>query len=373
MRYTDGTLHEDIFKNIVTYLPAKSRIFFNNSRVIPARLIFPTHTGSRVEIFCLQPVDPSDYFRALSSTGFCKWECMIGNAKRFKKLNLHRAVNIEMTGLVLTAEKADIKENMAIIKFSWNNSRVSFSEIISSAGMTPLPPYIKRAPIPEDRDRYQTIYSKIEGSVAAPTAGLHFTREVLNSLTDKKIEHNEITLHVGAGTFQPVKTQFAGDHKMHAEYFEITRSMIEGFAAFNEGVTCVGTTTVRAIESMYWIGAKLASSGETPQILHLEQWEPYSLPEIPLHTAFDALVRWFEVRNTDKVLASTSFMIVPGYRFKITERLITNFHQPGSSLLMLIAAFIGDGWKDMYEYALEMGFRFLSFGDSSLLFKKEMP
>ncbi|HEX2394715.1 MAG TPA: S-adenosylmethionine:tRNA ribosyltransferase-isomerase [Bacteroidales bacterium] len=364
----EGILKEDIFKNISGYLPVGSNIFFNNSRVIPARLIFVTPTGGKVELFCLKPIDPPDYQGALSSKSQCSWECMIGNVKRFKAQKLNLKVDIIKDRLILSAERAGKKGNTDNITFSWDNDNVSFAEIISAAGKTPLPPYIKRDPLPEDRDRYQTIYSKIEGSVAAPTAGLHFTNDVLNTLFQKNIKLNEITLHVGAGTFQPVKAAFVTGHKMHAEYFEITSKLVHELAQLRERVTCVGTTTVRTLESIYWIGAKLAMYAEVPDSLHLNQWEPYSLNDCRTTEAFNALVKWFEIKKTEKTFASTSLMIVPGYRFKMTERLITNFHQPGSSLLMLIAAFIGDPWRHVYQYAMDNGFRFLSYGDSSLLF-----
>jgi len=367
-----GNLQEDIFRNVAVHIPEGSTIFFNNSKVIPARLIFNSSAGSRIELFCLQPLNPPEYGSSLISRGSCTWECMTGNSKRFKEHALHLNVICDKGNLALTAEKKALKGNKAEITFSWDNESVSFAEILAAAGNVPLPPYIKRKPVPEDRWRYQTIYSKIEGSVAAPTAGLHFTDEVLNSLVKRNIRPHEVTLHVGSGTFQPVKSEFVREHRMHAEYFEITAQTVEELSVLHERVTCVGTTTVRTLESMYWIGAKLALSRDMPEILHLGQWEPYSLNECTPEEAFHALSRWFGLRKDEKALASTSFMIVPGYRFRMTDKLITNFHQPGSSLLMLIAAFIGETWRDTYEYALKKGFRFLSYGDSSLLFNPDV-
>jgi S-adenosylmethionine:tRNA ribosyltransferase-isomerase len=366
IRQANGIILEDLFQNIARYLPEGSRIFFNNSKVISARIIFRTKSGSKVEIFCLRPVNPSDYSLALSSSGSCIWECMIGNVKRFKEPFLQMPVTTSNRDLILTAEKTEIKGNMAVIKFKWDDAGITFAEIISVAGLTPLPPYLKRDPVPEDRYRYQTIYSKNEGSVAAPTAGLHFTNEVLDSLTARNIARHEVTLHVGAGTFLPVKTEYVRDHKMHAEYFEVSAGIVDELAGITDRVTCVGTTTVRTLESLYWLGAKIAADSECCNELNLGQWEPYSIKECPKDIAFGALSKWL-TNNTEKTLASTSFMIVPGYKFKVTDRLITNFHQPGSTLLMLIAAFIGESWKETYNYALEKGFRFLSFGDSSLL------
>lgn len=368
---SEGRMKEDIFKNISEYLPEGSDLFFNNSKVIPARLIFTTANGGKVELFCLHPHDPPDFHSALNSMCGCTWECMIGNVKRFKERSLNLRIETSGKQLILSAEKAGKRGNTEIITFGWDNNQVSFDEIISAAGKTPLPPYIKREPLPDDRERYQTIYSKIDGSVAAPTAGLHFTNDVLNTLENKNIRLDEVTLHVGAGTFQPVKTSLVTDHKMHAEYFEITKNLAGKLANLRERVTCVGTTTVRTLESLYWIGARLHMSEELPDNLHLYQWEPYTLKECLISEAFNAIVKWFDRKKTEKTFASTSFMIVPGYKFKMTERLITNFHQPGSSLLMLIAAFIGDPWKQIYKYALENGFRFLSYGDSSLLFNPE--
>jgi len=367
----NGHLHEDVFSNIASYFPENSELFFNNSKVIPARLIFPTLSGPKVEIFCLRPTGPSGYAGALSATRSSTWECMIGNMKKFKEPVVQLPVQTDKGILVLAAEKIRLSGNTAEIRFTWDHGDISFAEIISIAGRTPLPPYIKRDPVPADRERYQTVYSKIDGSVAAPTAGLHFTDEVLRTLAEKRIAFHEITLHVGAGTFQPIKTGLVKDHKMHAEYFEVTRSMAEELACMKKRVTCVGTTTVRTLESLYWIGARFASVPDVPDSLHLGQWEPYSLRECPVSEAFDALARWFRIMHTEKVMASTSFMIVPGYRFKMTDKLITNFHQPGSTLLLLIAAFIGDSWKKTYNYALLNGFRFLSYGDSSLLYNSD--
>jgi len=370
IRFNDSSLHEDKFSMIAKYLAPGSHLFFNNSRVIPARLVFSKETGSQIEVFCLRPAGQANYASTLSSTGECLWECMIGNLKRFTPEYLGKDIPINGGILHLRAEKLDVSGNIATIKFTWNNREVTFGEILSIAGQTPLPPYIQREPVSSDRERYQTIYSKSEGSVAAPTAGLHFTKSVFRSISDKQISSHSITLHVGAGTFQPVKAERIGDHRMHAEYFEVTTDLVQLLANLGKKVSSVGTTTVRTLESLYWLGVKLiVLRHELPNSLELEQWEPYGLPQdYSMEQAFEALVQWFSRHNSTFTMASTKLMIIPGYKFRVTDTLITNFHQPGSTLLLLIAAFIGDSWRETYNYALDNGFRFLSYGDSSLLF-----
>jgi|WetSurMetagenome_2_1015567.scaffolds.fasta_scaffold05410_4 S-adenosylmethionine:tRNA ribosyltransferase-isomerase len=368
----DGVLSQDIFSNVADYLPAKSHLFFNNSRVIPARLCFTKNTGSIIEIFCLKPLEPADYALSLSTQQTCIWECMIGNLKRFNSKTLELNIQIDHDTIRLRAEKLSMEGNIAAIRFSWDQCNLSFAEILAFSGQIPLPPYIKRSVGEKDKERYQTIYSKPEGSVAAPTAGLHFTNDVFRKLQAKHIQCHEVTLHVGAGTFQPVKTELIADHKMHSEYFEISRPLVQLIAGLTEKIGCVGTTTIRSLESMYWLGVKLLY-GEQPQNghLHLDQWECYDLPDhLTVIKAFQALDQWLEKNNLSKSMASTQLIIVPRYRFRITDILITNFHQPGSTLLLLIAAFVGDSWRDAYNYALANDFRFLSYGDSSLLYRK---
>ncbi len=362
-----GNIGEDLFKNVAKYIPEQSHLFYNNSRVIPARLNFTTSSGSTVEIFCLKPLHPAEYQKSFSAYSSCIWECMIGNARRFKEPVLKLMLALDNKMVELSAQKVFIEGNTGNILFSWNNPGVSFGEVITAAGRTPLPPYIKRKVVPSDRERYQTIYSSIDGSVAAPTAGLHFTDEVFGSLREKNILFHEITLHVGAGTFQPVKSEYVSGHVMHAEHFEVSYELIKELTGMNHRVTCVGTTTVRALESLYWMGAKILQNEKMPPDLTLEQWEPYSTAVSRTTEAFGALHRWFDKAGVEKTMATTSLMIVPGYQFKVTDRLITNFHQPGSSLLLLIAAFVGDRWKQIYQHALDNNFRFLSYGDSSIL------
>jgi S-adenosylmethionine:tRNA ribosyltransferase-isomerase len=369
IRDKDGSLHSDIFSKISEYLTAGRHIFFNNSRVIPARLVFRKSTGSHVEIFCLKPLDPPEYAVSLASAVTCVWECMIGNLKRFNTGSLETTFFSGRINHVLRAEKLDNVGNISKIRFSWSNDQVSFAEILQAIGQTPLPPYIKRNPVSIDRDRYQTIYSATDGSVAAPTAGLHFTESVFDRFKQKNISCHEITLHVGAGTFQPIKAKLISEHKMHAEFFQITTDLLQILGSIPEKVISVGTTTVRTLESLYWLGVKLIESSGVPDELTLEQWEPYQFKKCyTLKQSLEALTEWFVKQHLSSTYASTRFMIVPGYRFRVTDTMITNFHQPGSTLLLLVAAFIGDSWKDTYQYALENNFRFLSYGDSSLLF-----
>jgi S-adenosylmethionine:tRNA ribosyltransferase-isomerase len=369
VRMPSGELSSDLFANIQQYLKSGSHLFFNNSKVIPARLIFFNDTGARIEIFCLKPVDPADYELSLSRHTNCVWECMIGNLKKFNRSEIELTLAINNAAFKLKAEKLDINGNIAIIRFTWNSEILTFAEVLSFAGQTPLPPYIKRHSVSSDRERYQTIYSSAEGSVAAPTAGLHFTSEVFKLIADKNISCHEVTLHVGAGTFQPIKKDNILDHEMHAEYFSITEDTINDLLRANGKVTCVGTTTVRTLESLYWIGVKLCINPEIlPGELGLEQWECYHLQsDIPADKAFSAIDQWLKKFNLKHTMVPTRLMIVPGYSFHIAGNLITNFHQPGSTLLLLIAAFLGESWRAMYDHALKNGFRFLSFGDSSLL------
>jgi S-adenosylmethionine:tRNA ribosyltransferase-isomerase len=371
IRNKDGSIDQDTFKNFAAYLPVGSHIFFNNSRVIPARLIFTKDTGSRIELFCLNPIEPCDYALSLSASVSCTWECMVGNIKRFSGSSLGMQIKVNNAEIQLRAEKISQRGNIAMIRFSWDNEAVSFAGILSHAGLTPLPPYIKRKATELDRERYQTVYSKYDGSVAAPTAGLHFTEHVFEQLRQKKIACHELTLHIGAGTFQPMKSELIRDHEMHAELFRVTANLIRTLAEMDTRVTCVGTTSVRTIESLYWLGVKiLQSGGALANGLQIEQWEVYDLPQTySMKQSFEAFWEWINKQDVNEFWASTKLMIVPGYEFKVTNTLITNFHQPQSTLLLLIAAFIGESWKEVYLFALQNGFRFLSYGDSSLLFR----
>lgn len=369
IRYPDGTLIQDRFSNIPGYLPAGTHLFLNDTKVIPARLVFKKETGSRIEVFCLHPAEPSDYAQSLSATQTCTWHCMIGNMRRFGTSTLQMEVHLNDTSVVLRAEKISQAGNTALVRFKWDRS-VSFAAILSESGHTPLPPYIRREETKTDRERYQTIYSRSDGSVAAPTAGLHFTDHVFNQLKSNGIFLHNLTLHIGAGTFQPIKTAYLENHDMHAESFVITKELIHQLAKLDTKVTCVGTTSVRTLESLYWLGIKIRQSGGLSlQNLHLNQWEAYYLPQtIPMKESFTIFREWIDNQPEKNIMASTKLMIVPGYDFKTVNAIITNFHQPHSTLLLLIAAFIGDSWRETYQFALKKGFRFLSYGDCSLLF-----
>jgi S-adenosylmethionine:tRNA ribosyltransferase-isomerase len=371
--FENEQIGETLFKNICQYLPENSLLVANNTKVIRARLEFFKETGARIEVFCLEPHNPSDYNVSFASTNSCEWICIVGNLKKWKSGLLEKSIQIGHNTITLLIERTKSFNDAHIIKFRWENPQITFSEIIENSGTIPIPPYLNREAETNDLNTYQTIYSKHKGSVAAPTAGLHFTNEVFASLKEKNIEHHEVTLHVGAGTFKPVKAEHIGDHEMHTEHFIITTQTIPPLLKYLGSITVVGTTTVRTLESLYWLGVKLITNEATyPIDLHINQWETYALN----HTvsAHDALNKVHELVLNSKeshLNASTAIMIVPGYKFKIVNRLITNFHQPKSTLLLLISAFVGDTWKDIYAYALKNHFRFLSYGDSCFLDNKK--
>ncbi len=362
--YNKGKVSKDFFTNINRYVDFNSTFVFNNTKVIQARLKFFKKTGAQIEIFCLEPVDPSDYVLAFQQTGKVAWKCIVGNLKKWKDKVLKRVITVGNDKVELNASKRAQDGNAQIIEFTWNNNKFTFSEIIENTGVTPIPPYLNRESENVDKDRYQTIYSKLKGSVAAPTAGLHFTDEVLNKLKNRNIRIEEVTLHVGAGTFKPVKSESIDEHEMHTEHFVVKKGTIENLLK-SEKIVVVGTTSVRTIESLYWIGVKLIEN----KILysHITQWEVYELPNLSKHESLNALLNYMNEKGIDEIAASTQIMIFPGYKFKLVDVLITNFHQPKSTLLLLIAAFIGDDWEKVYEYALKNDFRFLSYGDSSIL------
>jgi S-adenosylmethionine:tRNA ribosyltransferase-isomerase len=363
--YKQGNISEDKFLNISKYLPEKSRLFYNNTRVIHARLKFQKSTGAFIEIFCLSPVNPIEYQLSFSQTESCTWNCMVGNLKKWKSEILQLQVLIDDIELKLTAEKIETLDNSIIVRFCWNRN-FSFGKILDEIGRIPIPPYLNRESEKIDNERYQTIYSQFDGSVAAPTAGLHFTPGVFEKLHKRNISIYEITLHVGAGTFQPVKSEDARDHKMHKEFFSVSIETIKMLADNGNQVIAVGTTTLRTLESIYWLAVK--SLKENRLVTELTQWEYKELKcSVPVKTALGSLVEYMKKEKIENLIASTSIMIVPGYQFKIVRGLVTNFHQPQSTLLLLIAAFTGEKWKDIYIFALENNFRFLSYGDSSLL------
>jgi S-adenosylmethionine:tRNA ribosyltransferase-isomerase len=373
IRDKDGKIKSDIFRNLSSYLPGDANLVFNNSRVIPARMFFPAANGGFTEIFCLEPVNPAGYAEMMQSTGSCRWKCMIGNRKNFNKI-LKKEIRSDGKSIYIEAKSVVNEGLTSILDFTWNDACITFGEIILKAGITPLPPYIKREAVPDDSERYQTVYSKIDGSVAAPTAGLHFTPGVLNDLERKKMRMSDITLHVGSGTFLPVKGDSISEHSMHSEYFSVTRDFIANFADVKGPVIPVGTTSLRTLESLYWLGVKTETGiKQSSEALSLDQWEPYNLPSsVPLKKAFINLLDWMDIRQLGTLTGRTRLMILPGYPFRVADAVITNFHQPKSTLLLLIAAFIGDAWKNVYKYALENNFRFLSYGDSSLLFRVQI-
>jgi S-adenosylmethionine:tRNA ribosyltransferase-isomerase len=368
----DGkNITSDIFRNLGNHLPADSLLVFNNTRVISARLLFKKKSGAGIEILCLEPLDPASYEKSFSSTGPVEWKCMIGNLKKWKTGCLKLEFTFNDRNNELTAERLCPEGEAWRIRFSWNDTLLSFSEVIDASGHTPLPPYISREDEKEDSVRYQTVYSRIKGSVAAPTAGLHFTENLLKKLSEDGAKRTEITLHVGAGTFQPVRTMDVAEHEMHCEHFFVTNDTIDYLIENYGRIIAVGTTSARTIESLYWLGIKTAMLSPTeiwkPEV---DQWEPYHLnTDITGKDSLTALKTHME-RNKIKVLeASTRIIIVPGYRFRIVNGIVTNFHQPRSTLLLLIAAWAGGDWKKIYKYALDNGFRFLSYGDSSLLIR----
>ena len=364
--YKDGEVREDHFFRVGDYIPAHSLLVYNNTRVIQARLVFHKPSGARIEIFCLEPLAPHDYQLSLSSTEGCTWKCMIGNAKKFRHTAIDLPLQVADKSVVLRATKGDQTGNTFAVTFSWEGE-LSFAEILDAAGELPIPPYLNRPTEERDKTTYQTVYSRIKGSVAAPTAGLHFTEAVLADLRQRGIKTTELTLHVGAGTFQPVKTEDANLHTMHTEIIAVPRQAIVDILANLGHIVAVGTTSMRTLESLYFLGCMLLRGDRS---LHVPQFMPYE-QEWTLSTeeALQALLAYLDETHQDTLHAETQIMIKPGYRFRVVEQLITNFHQPKSTLLLLVSAFVGEDWKKIYDYALAHDFRFLSYGDSSILFR----
>lgn len=364
-------ISKDIFRNIDGYLPSNSLLVFNNSKVIRARILFQKKTGARIEVLCLEPVAPFEYELSFSSKESVEWKCIIGNLKKWKTGIISVSFIHKGNTYDLNAERLHPDGEAWRVRFSWNCNALSFGEVIEAVGHLPLPPYINREDEVNDNERYQTIYSRIKGSVAAPTAGLHFTKDVFERITNKGIKSVEITLHVGAGTFQPIKSENISDHEMHCEHFFISRASIELLLEYHGKIIPVGTTSVRTIESLYWLGVKAINNQLFySRELSLGQWEAYTMrTDIPVKESLEALLQMMKNSNLNYLQASTSILIIPGYNFRMTSGLITNFHQPMSTLLLLISAWTGTRWKNIYEYAINNGFRFLSYGDCSLLLK----
>lgn len=368
--YKDGKVSETIFRNISDYLPQGSFIVFNNTRVIQARLLFQKETGARIEVFCLEPVEPHDYALIFQQTERCRWICLVGNLKKWKTGKLSRIVDIRGEQIALYAEKIHTSGDSHLIEFSWDNPSYTFADLLEAAGVLPIPPYLHRDTEESDLNTYQTVYSKIKGSVAAPTAGLHFTPEVLADLDAKGFKREELTLHVGAGTFKPVKSETIEEHEMHTEYISVNRSSIEHIRENLGKIIAVGTTSVRTLESLYYIGVALSRKpNATAEELVVGQWMPYDASNntLPAYDALTFVLDYLNRQQTDRLISATQIMIAPGYNFKVVKGIITNFHQPKSTLLLLISAFVKGDWKPIYNYALNHDFRFLSYGDSSLL------
>ena len=369
--YRSGEIVEDIFKKAVSYLPENALLVYNNTKVIQARLLFHKTTGAQIEIFCLEPVDPSDYALSLGAMQTCTWKCLVGNLKKWKQGILTKTVDVSGEICILSANILSSEGNTHHIRFSWEHEHISFAEILDKAGELPIPPYLHRKTEESDKTSYQTIYSKIKGSVAAPTAGLHFTDKVLESLKIKNIVTVELTLHVGAGTFQPVKTADIADHQMHTEVISVQKSTIEQLLRHSGNIIAVGTTSVRTLESLYYIGVKMLNNNIADKtVIHVGQWEPYEQKtDISTETALKAIINYLNFHQQSVLHAQTQIIIKPGYEFRVIRGMFTNFHQPKSTLLLLVSAFTGENWKTIYDYALQHNFRFLSYGDSSLLLK----
>ena len=370
--WRDGKISDEKFQDLSAFLPEKGLLIFNNTKVIRARMHFLKETGARIEIFCLDPIDPVDYQLAFQTTQSCVWKCMVGNLKKWKGEKLRKILVIDGSKVELIAEMIDADTTRNQVRFSWNKPEFEFSRIIEKAGSLPIPPYLNRETEQSDLERYQTVYSKIKGSVAAPTAGLHFTETVFEKLKSDGHESAELTLHVGAGTFQPVKSNTISGHEMHSEHFYISRDFLTKLINHSGKKIAVGTTSVRTLESLYWLGVQVIKNHEINIAnLQISQWEAYQEYESGISAAksLHALLQLLEKHQTDYLSASTQIIIAPGYQFRIVDGIITNFHQPQSTLLLLISAYLGDDWRTIYDHALASDYRFLSYGDSNLYLK----
>ena len=371
--YDKGNVSEDVFRRLAEHLPKGALMVFNNTKVIRARLHFRKDTGAQIEIFLLEPACPAEYQENFVSRGSCSWYCLVGNIKRWKEGALSRAVPVNGTEVTVRAEKKGTHGTSQVIAFHWEGD-AAWADILEGIGELPIPPYLNRKAEDSDLRTYQTVYGKIKGSVAAPTAGLHFTERVLDDIDSLGIEREEVTLHVGAGTFKPVKSEEIGGHDMHTEHIAVNRSTIERLVKHGGKAIAVGTTSVRTLESLYYMGIKsgmLKTGQETGdgEELHIPQWMPYdeSLPRPDTVSALEALLGYMERHGMEVLHSSTQIIIAPGYDYHVVEMMVTNFHQPQSTLLLLVSAFVHGDWHRIYDYALEHEFRFLSYGDSSLL------
>jgi S-adenosylmethionine:tRNA ribosyltransferase-isomerase len=367
--YKEGKISEDIYRNIDSHLPSGSLLVFNNSKVIEARLLFQKRTGGVIEIFCLEPDNRyNDVTTAMLQQGSVYWKCLIGGASKWKHGHLlEKKIIADDTIIQLSARYVEKTADSFLVELSWQPTELSFAELLHVAGAIPLPPYIKRKPERSDAERYQTIYAKLDGSVAAPTAGLHFSPTVFEKLKAGNVSATYLTLHVGAGTFKPVKSEKMAEHKMHAEFIDVSKATLKQLINNLDKIIAVGTTSLRTLESLYWLGVKTIGKELSSQLL-VNQWEPYETEgNLAAKDALYALLNWMEENETDRLLAKTQLIIGPGYKPRLAKALVTNFHQPQSTLLLLVAALIGDKWKEVYDYALQHNFRFLSYGDGCLL------
>ncbi len=373
--YDQGTITTDTYRQLADYIPEDSLLVFNNTKVVEARLLFQKSTGGVIEVFCLEPHEQyADITRAMLQQGKVYWQCLVGGASKWKPGQvLEKRISYNGKEIILQAAYIEKRAGCFIIELSWTPSSLSFAEILHAAGAIPLPPYIKRKAEESDNERYQTVYAKHDGSVAAPTAGLHFTEQLFQSLKEKNIRHDYVTLHVGAGTFKPVMAEKMDEHDMHAEWIDVSRSFIETLLKSLSGnIITVGTTSLRTVESLYWIGRKAASGELRVTSMEITQWEAYERKDkdITADVSLSALLEWMKANKLERLVTKTQILIAPGYRFRIINGLVTNFHQPQSTLLLLVAALIGEDWRKVYEYALNNDFRFLSYGDGSLLWRK---
>ena len=379
LRYRDGHVDEFVFRDIPDLLPSGSIMVFNDTKVVPARMHFQRETGAHIEIFCLQPVDPAEYSTVFTTTSRCVWRCVIGNSKRWKGDTLYlygRDSDPFLVRMDLQARLLSKEGETGVVEFTWSDGR-PFSSVLEACGTVPIPPYLNRQTEALDLERYQTLYAKFRGSVAAPTAGLHFTESVLDGIRSRGIDTETVCLHVGAGTFLPVKSSHVSEHPMHSEPFVVKKSFIQSISARNKdvqngnkNVIAVGTTSVRTLESLYYVGVSCIETGKPASV---EQWAPYTR-EYPysLEESLDAIVRYLDSEGLDELKTDTRIIIVPGFKFRVVDMLVTNFHQPESTLILLISAFVGGDWRTIYDYALSHDFRFLSYGDSSLLYRRAL-
>ncbi len=380
--YKNGVIKEDVFSNITEHLSENALLIFNNTKVIPARLLFQKSSGGIIEIFCLEPHEQyAGITTAMLQKGKVRWQCLVGGASKWKQGQvLEKKITIPGKEIILHASYIEKRTGNFLIELSWLPADLNFAEVLQSTGAIPLPPYIKRPVEASDTERYQTIYAGHNGSVAAPTAGLHFTSDIFDRLKSKNIQLDFVTLHVGAGTFKPVKTATMQKHEMHAEFIDVIKSTVENILSnLSHPIIAVGTTSLRTIESLYWLGVKKStdlsrqSSGQSENSLSLLQWEVYDLAEknIPVKDALQSFIEWMDKNHLERLAGKTQILIAPGYKPKVVNALVTNFHQPQSTLLLLVAAMIGKDWEKVYDYALQHDFRFLSYGDGSLLWCKE--